>query len=174
VAQVRDRDEYLALAKSLLAHDEIYYLNEAGEALWVDALPLTAALLAAGQARWAKDKRHVDLLAKWLPEGPPARVVLVGLYVRKISVDDVLKKGRFRFQLREGGELVDPVAVEEVKSDVWGDYYPVFSRWDKVFAVRFPAQSSEGGSLVVLWPAGERELGLTPAPSGSKKPGKEA
>ena len=67
LAQIKSRDEYGALAKSRVSHDEIYFLNTAGETLWVDALPLTADLLAAGQTRWADDKRHAEILKKWLP-----------------------------------------------------------------------------------------------------------
>jgi hypothetical protein len=163
LAQVKSRDEYVALAKAGLAHDEIYFLNAAGEALWVDILPLTADLLAAGRVRWSEDKRHAELLSQWLPAGPPARIVLVGLYAKGLVKDDVLKNGRFRFHLRVGGESLEPLAVEEVKPEVWGDYFPVFSRWEKVFALRFPASAGEGGALVIDWPAGRREVSLDPA-----------
>jgi hypothetical protein len=161
LAQIKSRDEYLALAKSRVAHDEIFFLNSAGESLWVDALPLSSELLAAGQTRWANDKRHAELLNQWLPAGTPARVILVGLYVKGLVKDDILKNGRFRLQLRADGSTLDPLAVEEVKPEIWGDYYPVFSRWEKVFAVRFPVGSSDsGGVLLIHWPAGQRAIDL--------------
>jgi hypothetical protein len=170
LAQIKSRDDYVALAKSRVAHDEIIYLNKAGEALWVDALPLSPELMAAGQARWAGDKRRSELLGQWSPpEGPPARIVLVGLYVKGLNKDDVLKTGRFRFELKDGGQTLEPLEIFEVKPDIWSDYFPVFSRWEKVFAVRFPAVSSDGGRLVVHWPAGEREIDLSPGIARSSR-----
>jgi hypothetical protein len=161
-AQVKSRDEYLALAKGLLVHDEIFYFNPAGESLWVDVLPLSAEIKAAAQTRWGDDPRHVALINQWSPADPPSRVILVGLYSKGLVKEDVLKNGRFRFQLQADGQTLDPLAVEEVKPEVWTDYYPVFTRWSKVFAARFPKGSGEGGGvLVVKWPAGERALDLT-------------
>jgi hypothetical protein len=169
IAQIKSRDDYLALLKTRLAHDEIFYLNKLGEVLWVDVLPLTGEVMAAGQARWSEDKRREALLKAWLPpEGPPARIVLVGLFIKGLTKEDVLTNGRIRLQLRSGGQVLDALAVEEVKPDIWWDYYPVFNRWEKVFAVRFPANTPDDGSLVISWPAGSRELSLAPAPVSAK------
>ncbi|MDR2141772.1 MAG: hypothetical protein LBR11_08300 [Deltaproteobacteria bacterium] len=172
LAQVRDRDAYLALAKTRLAHDEIFFLNPAGESLLINALDLDPELMAAGQKRWSEDKRLAELLSQWLPaEGPPARVVLVGLYLKGLVKDDVLKNGRFRLQLKVGGQTLEPLALFEVKPEVWADYYPVFSRWDKVFAARFPGGWPSGGVLLVHWPSGHREVPLAPTPARPGNPG---
>jgi hypothetical protein len=160
LSQVRSRDEYIALARQYVAHDEIFFLNKAGEAMWLDALSLSPALLAAGQARWASDKRYLETISQWLPEGTEAAVTLVGLYVRGLVKDDVLKNGRFRFQLLAGGQLLEPLEVQEVKPEIWADYFPVFSRWEKVFAVRFPVAPGSDGVLTVNWPSGHREVVL--------------
>ncbi|MDR1084701.1 MAG: hypothetical protein LBP22_07515 [Deltaproteobacteria bacterium] len=159
--QIHNRDDYIRLAKFFLAHDEIFYLNEAGESLFIDALNLSPQLLAAGRTRWTEDKRYTGLLEKWLPVGPPARVVLVGLYTRGIVKEDVLTNGRFRFQLKTGGRLLEPLAVEEVKPEILEDYFPVFNRWEKVVAVRFPVElAPSGSSLLVHWPSGDLEVPL--------------
>ncbi|MDR1608531.1 MAG: hypothetical protein LBT38_09025 [Deltaproteobacteria bacterium] len=181
LTQLRSRDEYITLARQHVAHDEIYFLNQTGEALWLDALSLTPELLAAGQARWKDDKRYQELLNQWRsadkpgqtakpgqadkpgqavkPDqaAKPGQVVLVGLYTRGLTKDDILVNGRFRFQLLSGGQLLEPLAILEVKPEIWADYFPVFTRWEKVFALRFPV-TSPGGVLSIHWPQGSREV----------------
>jgi hypothetical protein len=159
-AQIQSRDDYIRLAKEHLAHDEIFYLNEAGESLFINALNLSADLLAAGRTRWTEDKRYVGLLETWLPADSPGRIVLVGLYTKGIVKEDVLTNGRFRLQLRSGTIVNDPLEVIEVKPEILSDYFPVFNRWEKVVAVRFPTDLQPNPVLLVHWPSGNRELTL--------------
>ncbi|MDR1040723.1 MAG: hypothetical protein LBR80_11285 [Deltaproteobacteria bacterium] len=160
LAEVKSRRDYVRLAEACLTHDEIWFFDEAGESLRIDVLNVAPELLAAARAQWSGDRVFTDELAKWLPRGG-GRVVLLGLFNRRFKKDDFLKKGSYRASLvLDDGRRVSHDYAESVPAAFLADYFPAFDHWAKVFALHFPADPAQGGSLEVAWPFGDRTLPL--------------
>ncbi|MDR2612759.1 MAG: hypothetical protein LBG06_08030 [Deltaproteobacteria bacterium] len=166
---MKRRSEYTDLAAACLSHDEIWFFNEAGESLRIDALNVTPELLAAARARWSGDRTFTDTLARWLPKGE-GRLVLLGLFNRRFKKDDFLKTGSYRARLvLPDGRGIDHDFAEEAQARFLADYFPAFNHWAKVFALHFPADPAAPASLEVRWPSGDRTLPLK-RPAGAPAP----
>jgi hypothetical protein len=170
LAEVRGREDYIRLAAACVSHDEIWFFNEAGESLRIDALNLSPELLAAARMQWGNDKNFTDALGRWLPGGK-GRVVLLGLYNRRFKKDDFLTKGTYRARLvTADGRILEHEFAEEVPEAFLADYFPAFNHWAKVFALRFPSDPAAPASIQVEWPSGERRIELrgvmAPRPAG--------
>ncbi|MDR1165403.1 MAG: hypothetical protein LBO66_05945 [Deltaproteobacteria bacterium] len=160
LAEMRQREAYLDLVRNSATHDEIYFFNDAGESLWLDAVNVGPALLSAARLRWGEDREFSRVMDKWLPRGQ-GRVVLLGIFNRQFQKDDFLKNGAYRAKLRVSGRTLAPDFMEEAPPLFWNNYFPAFNKWEKVFALRFPADPSlADATLIVEWPAGDRELPL--------------
>jgi hypothetical protein len=165
LTEISNRNGYIALVKSYLSHDEIYYFNQAGESLLLDAVNVSPELISAAKLRWSEDKEFMGEFEKWLPR-ERGRLVLLGVYNRSFKKEDFLKNGSYRARLLSGGKSLDPAFIAEVKPAFLAKYFPVFNSWAKVFALRFPAVSGPSeSSVLVLWPAGARELPLIDDPA---------
>ncbi|MDR2353881.1 MAG: hypothetical protein LBF22_12160 [Deltaproteobacteria bacterium] len=161
------RQAYLNLVSSYATHDEIYFFNDMEETLFLDALNLTPELLTASKLRWSKNPEFMEALDNWLPRGR-GRAILLGIFSRSFQEDDFLKKKSFRAHLQTSGKTLAADVILMVKPSFLVHYFPVFNRWEKVFALHFPAAPGTlQSTLIVEWPAGKRELILknTPVPT---------
>ncbi|MDR1110555.1 MAG: hypothetical protein LBP92_07660 [Deltaproteobacteria bacterium] len=158
---------WIDLTRASLCRDGIYVLTDKGDVLpvLVNALPLNGQVLAEARALWGSDPRFAERLDSWLAKG--RIVVLVGLYARDLRDDDLVKDDRFRPSLRAGGgPKAAPAGKELLKAKFLADYFPVFNSWERVLALSFDGQWDQDPALVVDWPYGSREIGLS-APAGA-------
>jgi hypothetical protein len=170
INEISSRNGYIALVKSFMSHDEIYYFNQAGESLLLDAVNVSPELVSAATVRWTEDKEFMEEFGKWFPK-ERGRVVLLGVYNRTFKKDDFLKNGSYRAKLLTGGKSYEPVYMAEVKPAFLEKYFPVFNHWAKVFALRFPPEAGYlESSILVEWPAGTRELPLISKADSSPSP----
>ncbi|MDR2350553.1 MAG: hypothetical protein LBF41_08065 [Deltaproteobacteria bacterium] len=167
VGEIRDRREYVDMAASYVAHDEIYYFNAKSEALLLDALNVAPEILAAGETRWSYDKEYNEAMARWIPD-KKGRLVLLGIYNRSFRKEDFLKNGSYKALLLADGAAVEPDLLEEVNANFLEKYFPVFNHWARVFAVHFPVANDKKAAIRVLWPSGYREVELVDPPTDPK------
>jgi hypothetical protein len=170
-AQVKDRGAWLEEIKAYKSHDEIYFPDGEESSLLLNALSLSPPLLSQARVRWAGDSRLAKALASFQSKpGASERLVLLGLYGRSFSAKDLTETGRFRVSLQNGAAKVAPLKITVLERELALDYFPVFNRWEKVFALSFPPGPWEGSSLEVAWPAGERRLPLIGLAAESPRP----
>ena len=170
-ALVERREAWLQAIKKGSFSDEVFYLGPKGEFYPVlgTALPLTDPLLAKAYQNFPDDKRFKEKISKWTAEGRVA--VLVGYYARDIrGPADFLKESPFTAKLSMPGVApIGPDAAEMVNKSFAGDYFPAFSRWDRIVAYSFRTSLGPGSILSVSWPSGTRDISLWRTPTAEAR-----
>ncbi|MDR0356120.1 MAG: hypothetical protein LBJ64_10375 [Deltaproteobacteria bacterium] len=155
------RVSWAELTSKAMVSDSIYDLTDAGDILplTVRALPLTDPVLQRMRELWGGDRRLMDKADEWLKAG--RLVILVGIYTRDVTEDDLIKDRRFRLSLRADGSLKRTADKPELlKGSFLKDYFPIFNPWERVVVVSFPGQWNKNPVLILDWPGGSRELDL--------------
>jgi hypothetical protein len=157
-ALIERRQAWLEFISGQTVGDEIYFLNDKGDVslVTVKAIALNDRVLAALRRHFPDEPRLYQKIYEWTKQGRSA--VLAGIYAKDLKDDDLVKNNRFRLTLLTHRGPSVPVAKDLVNPTFAADYFPAFNGWEKILAVSFNSDLSFNPSLLVQWPAGQRQF----------------